>query len=68
LDEVDATGRLDVDVSNEAVAINHFCGVVLLIAHDLVVDDATTSLNITQERLHERTELCPSESIVELEE
>ena len=67
LDEVDATGRLDEDVSDEAVAVDDLRSVVGLVALHQEIGDATAALNITEERLDHRTELRPCEGIVEFE-
>ncbi len=67
LNEVDRPCWLDVDITDEFITINDFGCVVCAIAYDTEVEDASTALNVAQERLYHISELSARKLIVELE-
>jgi hypothetical protein len=52
LDVVYAAIWLDVNVCHETIGVNYSSRIVGFIAYHLEIGDATTTLNITEERLY----------------
>ena len=67
-DEVDASGRLDVDVCNKLVAVNDLRSVIGFITYNQEVIHTSSGLNVSQIRIHIVLEQRSCDLIIEFKQ